>query len=133
MAEAPDDRKQIIFAALDPVKGRGSELQRFDTDPSGVYEWALSPDGTRIALMNPPEAKVHVLHLDGKPAEEIVVKNLNLGDAFDWSADSKGIFIDNSTAQGLALTYLDLYGNTHTVWEQKGNPNGRGGQSIWSN
>jgi eukaryotic-like serine/threonine-protein kinase len=26
MAEAPDDRKQIIFAALDPVKGRGSEL-----------------------------------------------------------------------------------------------------------
>lgn len=131
IAEAPADRKQIFFTELDPMKGRGKELLRFNTDPSGVYEWAISPDGTRIGLMNPPEAKVHILHLDGKPAEEIVVKNLNLGDAFDWAADNKGFFIDNSTAEGLALTYLDLHGNTHTVWEQKGNPNGSGGESIW--
>jgi len=131
MVEAPGDRKQIIFAELDPAQGRGKELQRFDTDPSGIYQWAVSPEGTRIALMNPPEAKVHILHLDGKPAEEIAVKHLNLGDAFDWSADGKGIFIDTSTAKGLALTYLDLRGNTRTVWEQKGNPNGSGGQSIW--
>ena len=131
MAEAPESRKEIIFTELDPIKGRGKELLRFDTDPSGVYEWALSPNGTRIAVMNPPEGVVHVLHLDGKPAEDIVVKKLNLGDAFDWAADGKGIFIDNSTPEGLALTYLDLQGNTHTVWEQKGNASASGGQSIW--
>ncbi len=131
IAEAPADRKQILFTELNPMKGRGKELLRFNTDPSGVYEWAISPDGTRIALMTPPEAKIHILHLDGKPAEEIVVKNLNLGDAFDWAADNKGFFIDNSTAEGLALTYIDLHGNTHTVWEQKGNPNASGGESIW--
>ena len=121
----------MFFTELDPVKGRGKQLQRFNTDPSGSYEWAVSPDGTRIAVMNPPEAKIHILHLDGKPVEEIMVRNLNLGDALDWAPDSKGIFIDNSTAEGLALTYLDMQGYTHTVWEQKGNPNGIKGQSIW--
>jgi serine/threonine protein kinase len=131
IAEAPSDRRQMFFTELDPVKGRGKQLQRFNTDPSGSYEWAVSPDGTRIAVMNPPEAKIHILHLDGKPVEEIMVRNLNLGDALDWAPDSKGIFIDNSTAEGLALTYLDMQGYTHTVWEQKGNPNGIKGQSIW--
>jgi len=131
IAEKPFDGKHLIFTELDPTKGRGKELLRFDSDPSSIYEWALSPDGTRIAVMNPREGKVHLLHLDGQPAEEIIVKNLNLGDAFDWAADGKGLFIDNSTAQGMALAYLDLHGKTHTVWEQKGvvGPSGRG--SVW--
>src|SRR5262249_21167522 len=72
MAEAPADRTEIVFVQLDPVKGRGGELQRFKTDPSGFYEWTLSPDGTRIAMLNPPEGKIHILHLDGKPSEQIV-------------------------------------------------------------
>jgi hypothetical protein len=119
IAEIPYDRKQLVFTELDPLKGRGNELLRFDTDPSGNYQWALSPDGTRIAVMNPPEGKVHILHLDGRPTVEIAVKNLNLGDAFDWAADGKGLFIDNSTPRGMALTYLDLHGNTHTIWEHQ--------------
>jgi len=131
MAEGPDNRKQLVLTEIDPLKGRGKELQRFDTDPLGVYQWALSPDGTRIAVMNPREGVVHILRLDGKSTESIVVKKLNLGDAFDWAADSKGIFVDNATPEGLALTYLDLRGNTHTVWEQKGNVNATQGQSIW--
>jgi len=125
------DRKQLVFTELDPLKGRGKELLRFDTDPSGNYQWALLPDGTRIAVMNPPEGKVHILHLDGRPTVEIAVKNLNLGDAFDWAADGKGQFIDNSTPRGMALTYLDLHGNTQTIWEQPGIVGARGGASIW--
>jgi hypothetical protein len=131
IAERPYDRKQLIFTELDPLKGRGKELLRFDTDPTGIYQWALSPDGTRIAVMNPPEGKVHMLHLEGRPTEEIVVKNLNLGDALDWASDGKGLFIDNSTPRGMALTYLDLRGNTHPIWEQRGIVDPRGGSSIW--
>jgi len=131
IAEIPYDHKQLIFTELDPLKGRGRELLRFNTDPSGAYQWALSPDGTRVAIMNPPEGKVRLLHLDGRPTEEIVVKNLNLGDAIDWAADGKGLFIDNSTPQGMALTYLDLHGNTHPIWEQRGLVSPRGGSAIW--
>jgi len=131
IAEQPYDRKQLVFTELDPLKGRGKELLRFDTDPSAIYQWALSPDGTRIAVMNPSEGKVHMLHLDGRPAEEIPVKNLNLGDALDWAADGKGLFIDNSIPQGMALTYLDLHGNTHQIWEQRGVVSPRGVSSTW--
>lgn len=61
LAEQPLDHKQIIFSELDPLKGRGKELLRFDTDPAGVYHWALSPDATRIAILKPSEKRVPCL------------------------------------------------------------------------
>jgi Tol biopolymer transport system component len=131
IAEQPYDRKQIIFFELDPLKGRGKEFLRFETDPSGIYQWALSPDSTRMAVMNPKEGKVHVLHLDGRPTEEIVVKNSNLGDAFDYAADNNGFFIDYSTPHGTALAFLDLHGNTHKIWEQPGIVSPTLGLSTW--
>jgi len=131
IAEIPYDRKQLVFTELDPLKGRGKELLRLETDPSGNYQWALSPDGTRIAVMNPTEGKIRVHHLNGKLADEIVVKNLNLGDALDWAADGRGLFIDNSTRRGVALTYLDLRGKTHAIWEQQGLVDPHGGQSVF--
>jgi Tol biopolymer transport system component len=131
IAEESSDHRKIIFTAFDPLKGRGKELTQFDTDPVAQYSWALSPDGTRIAVLNPPEERIHILHLDGSAPEEIAVKNLNLGDALDWAADGKGLFIDNTTPQGMALTYLDLHGNTRQIWEQRGILVGRGLQSTW--
>jgi len=113
------------------VKGRGAELTRYDTQPGAVYEWSLSPDGTRIAVMTPSEGHVHILHLDGRPSEEIVPKNIKLGDALDWSADGKGLFIDSPTAKGTALTYLDLHGNTHVIWEETSTIGVRGIETPW--
>ena len=112
VGEYSPDRKQLIFTSFDPLKTRGPELLRHDIDPDGRYTWALSPDGSRIALLNPPEGRVHILHLDGRASEQISVKNLKLGDALDWSADGKGLFIDCVTLQGTALSYLDMHGNT---------------------
>jgi hypothetical protein len=93
LAEATPDNKQLIFTAFDPVKGRGSELLRIDTEPGATYSWGVSPDGTGIAVLNPSEGRVHILHLDGRPKEEIVPKNFTFGDALDWAADGKGLFV----------------------------------------
>jgi len=131
VGEATADHKQLIFTSFDPMKGRGQELVRYDTDPEAVYSWSISPDGTRIAVMNPSEGRVHVLHLDGWRNEEIVPKNITLGDALDWSADGKGLFIDNATAKGTALSYLDLHGNTHVVWEGTSAIGARDIQTPW--
>jgi eukaryotic-like serine/threonine-protein kinase len=131
LAEESPGHKQLIFTAFDPLKGRGKELRRYDTDPAAQYSWALSPDGTRIVVLNPRDDLIHILYLDGRPPEEIAVKNLNLGDALDWAADGKGLFIDNTTPQGMALTYLDLHGNTHQIWEQKEILGARGLLSTW--
>src|SRR5215469_710243 len=75
--------------------------------------------------------KIRVHHLNGKLAEEIVVKNLNLGDALDWAADGRGLFMDNSTPRGVALTYLDVHGKTHAIWEQQGLVEPHGGESVF--
>jgi hypothetical protein len=131
VGEATADHKQLVFTAFDPVKGRGSELVRYDTEPGALYSWSLSPDGTRIAVMNPSEGRVHVLHLDGRPNEEITPKNLKFGDALDWSADGKGLFIDYATPKGTALAYLDLKGNTHVVWEETSSIGARGIETPW--
>src|SRR3984893_4206965 len=47
-AEQAPDRKQLVFTAFDPVRGKGQELARFATDPNADYNWSVSPDGTRI-------------------------------------------------------------------------------------
>ena len=93
--------------------------------------WGLSPDGTLIALMYPPEGKVHILPLDGRPPKEIPLGNLTSGDALDWAADGKGLFIEHSTPRGSALSYMDLHGNAHTIWEQTGVMGARGRQAVW--
>ncbi len=102
-----------------------------DTDPGAAYEWSLSPDGTRIAVLNPNEGRVHILHLDGRPKEEIAPKHFTFGDALDWAADGKGLFVDNPTAGGTALSYLDLHGNTHVVWEETTSIGARGIETPW--
>jgi serine/threonine protein kinase len=131
IAERSSSGKEIVFTAFDPLKGREKELTRYPTDPAAQYSWGLSPDGTRIAILNPPEKRVHIIYLDGRMVDEIVVLNLDLGDALDWAADGKGFFVDNITQQGTELSYVDLQGNTHRIWEQSGIQRAGGILSTW--
>jgi serine/threonine protein kinase/Tol biopolymer transport system component len=132
LTEPSSDHKQLIFTALDVMKGRGQELLRYDIDPNGGYSWGVSPDGTRIAIMYPPENKVHIFHLDGHLQEVIVIKNVQVGTSLDWAADNKGLFIDHVTSRGTALSYLDLHGNMHTIWEQLGTPENGDLTALWA-
>jgi Tol biopolymer transport system component len=132
LTEPSADHKQLVFTAFDVMKGRGQELLRYDINPNGGYSWGVSPDGTRIAIMYPPENKVHIFHVDGHRQEEIAIKNVQVGTALDWAADNKGFFIDYATSRGTALSYLDLYGNTHTIWEQLGTPENGELTAVWA-
>jgi Tol biopolymer transport system component len=120
VGEYSSDRKQLTFTAFDPLKGRGQEILRYDADPAGRYSWNLSKDGTRIAVMNPREGRIHILHLNGQPPEQIEAIDLKLGDALDWGKDNSGVLIDNATARGTALTFLDLKGKSHAIYEVPG-------------
>jgi Tol biopolymer transport system component/DNA-binding winged helix-turn-helix (wHTH) protein len=131
VAEYTEDHRHLIFTALDPLNGRGRELVRYDTDPSGRYSWDLSRDGSRIALLNPPDGVVHILHLNGEPSEQIVVRDLNVGDALGWWKDNSALLIDNVTARGAALSYLSMNGKAHPIWEVPGSRNARFNQAPW--
>jgi hypothetical protein len=116
------DRKQLIFTSFDPVKGRGRELTRFQTDPTAgaQYVWDLSPNGTRIAILKYSERLIHILPLNGHPPWEIAVRGWNSLQSINWAADGKGMFASSATRGGSALLHLDSQGNAHVLWAQKG-------------
>jgi eukaryotic-like serine/threonine-protein kinase len=126
IAEQSPDLKQLVFSAVDPKSGRGRELVRSDMDPKGDYVWALSPDGTRIALLflhdlvNAGEGPVHILWFDGKPSMEVKVKGWKSLDSVAWTANGKGLYTSGHTQRGSVLLHVDLRGNSQVLWTQDG-------------
>jgi hypothetical protein len=51
-AELSSDARHLIFSVLDPTAGRVSQVMGLDLAPVlSTWDWALSPDGTRIAFI----------------------------------------------------------------------------------
>jgi Tol biopolymer transport system component len=128
IATRTSDRNQLIFVAFDPVRGRDAELIRFKIDakekldPYALnYVWDLSPDGTRIAILKYSQGRIHVLPTNGQPPQEIAVKGWKSLQSVNWAADGKGFFVLSATKTGSALLHVDLGGNAHILWDQKGN------------
>lgn len=120
ITEQTADRKQLIFTAFDPIRGRGHELGRYEITWPGAYDWDLSPDGSRLAISKYSERRIHVLPLNGQPATEIVVKGWNSVQSLNWAADGKGLVVSSATEGGSALLHVDLNGNANVLWQQKG-------------
>ena len=132
VAEQTPDLKHCIFTAFDPVKGRGQEVARVDTQPLG---WDLSPDGSRLAMVTDEqgERRVRIVSLPSGATHNLDVKGMSGMFFLRWSADGEGMFISDESPRGQTLLYLDLHGNAHPVWKQSGSlryfavpsPNGR--------
>jgi serine/threonine protein kinase/DNA-binding winged helix-turn-helix (wHTH) protein/WD40 repeat protein len=120
IAERTPDRKQIIFTELDPVKGRGRELARSNTDATKDYHWDLSPDGTRIVLLKHRDERVQVLSLNDRPPQDITSKERMTLSSVVWTADGKGLLVSSYTARGADMLHMDLQGNTRLLWEHPG-------------
>jgi hypothetical protein len=120
ITEQTADRKQLIFTAFDPIRGRGHELARYEITWPGAYDWDLSPDGSRLAISKYPGQQIHILPLNGGTATNIVVKGWSSLWSLNWAADGKGLFVSSATQAGSALLRVDLKGNAHVLWQQKG-------------
>jgi DNA-binding beta-propeller fold protein YncE len=111
---------QLIFTAFDPLQGRGRELTRFDIDPQSNYDWALSPDGSRIAVLNMMEGRIHILSLSRNATMDFAVKGWKSLDSVAWTADGKTLFVSNHTEEGSVLLHVDLQSNSQVLWKQEG-------------
>ncbi len=122
IAELTPELKQLVFTAFDPLKGRGRELCRFGigTKPDPDYEWDLSPDGTRIALLEYSGREIQILSFDGSPARSLAVTGRKTLQSVNWTADGKGFLVSSAANGGSVLLQVDLQGNAHVLWEQKG-------------
>ena len=122
LGERTDDRKHLIFTSVDPMKGRGPELARFDLDPGIEYlDFSISMDGSRLAVSGNPRGPIHVLSLRGNAEQVIPAKFTNSAGDFFWAANGKGLYVADQTKRGTELFYLDLHGNERVLWV---NPSG---------
>jgi len=77
LREHTDDRRQLVFTAFDPVKGRGSEVTRIATDPRAEYNWDLSPDGSQIATLFPAgENRIRLIPIQGGASRDLGCERL---------------------------------------------------------
>jgi Tol biopolymer transport system component len=113
--------KQLALYAFDPLRGKGPELIRVDLKaPTVEYNWALSPDGSRIAFLSHGDGpnRILVLPLTGGAPHEIVVEGWDRLLAVHWAADGKGLFVSSQSEGSEALLFVDLKGQPHVLWQQ---------------
>jgi serine/threonine protein kinase len=119
LEERTEDGKHVIFTAIDPLKGRGRELARFDREGE-FLSFDVSPDGTRLAVSGNPQGPIHILSLRGHAEQVIPAKFNNLMGDISWAADGKGLYVTDKKNRSTVLSYLELNGSAHVLWENRG-------------
>jgi eukaryotic-like serine/threonine-protein kinase len=122
IAERSPDRKHLVFTSVDPLKGRGDELKRFDTDPGRNldYFWDLSPEGTRLALLNSTDPTILILSLAGQPTREIALNGWHGLGYTSWTPDGKRLIVGSQDNRSATLLSVGIDGDVHPLWEQDG-------------
>jgi eukaryotic-like serine/threonine-protein kinase len=114
---------QLTFFRLDPVRGRGEEIARLAYRPA-LARWDLSPDGSRLAIVDWGQSKgeIRILNLADRrvtalPTRDWKWHNLHL---VRWAADGKGWFAEAASDSSLALLSVDANGKTKVLYETPG-------------
>lgn len=116
ITEQSDDHKQMIVSRLDPMKGRGPELARFDLarDVDLFVDnliCVISPDGTRLAVARSPESSIEIHTLADHLLRTIPAQTSFKKIGIRWAADGKGFFVTRRAPSGTELLHLDMHGN----------------------
>ena len=118
---AEDDRKQVIFSRLDPVQGKGRELARVTYDPLGGFEWDLSSDGSRVALLRrQPHGPIRIISLRGEQERDIPVSWRGTLQTMNWSADGQGWYVGSESGRVSDLLFVDSNGHAQVLRHQAG-------------
>ena len=121
MEEESADHNQFVFSTLDALLGRGLEVTRVDRDDiTANYEWALSPDGTTIALAKQLDGQIRLISLNHRQPRMIRVIGWSHLRNITWTADGKGLFASHPSKRGGVLLLVDLNGSARVLWELAG-------------
>jgi len=118
-----EEGKQAVFYSPDPVRGG---RDRIGTIEAGYPHWGISPNGSRLTLVDQQKCKgrIEMLTLSDRAWREIPVEP-GWGDFQDinWAADGKGLFVTSWLPDSIALLYVSLAGkvkplvrNGHRQW-----------------
>jgi serine/threonine protein kinase/Tol biopolymer transport system component len=128
--------KSLVFNILDPMKGKGDPLGRIEMETSGFVGWAVSPDGSQLAVVDHShKGRIEILNLSSRAWHEIVMDS-GWGDNQDlaWTADGKGLFLTTWLPQSFNLIHVSMSGkvqlvlnNAHRQWmfDPRPSPDGK--------
>ena len=125
VARKTEAQKFYVFYELDPFGGVGRELARTAWLPNFYGAWALSPQGTEVAIPNhdTKSAKIRLLALDAtdnKRESELSIGGLTNMAGLNWTADGKGWFVAVTTTVGRGLVHVDRAGHVTPLLEGAG-------------
>jgi eukaryotic-like serine/threonine-protein kinase len=119
LAELSEDRKKVIVGALDPLKGRGSELTQFPVDPNDDrWNIELSPDATRFAAIRSPDDPIYVWSLHSKKMREVHVIGWSNLRNLSWAGGGKGLLLVTRQKGYGTVLHVDLQGHANVLWER---------------
>jgi eukaryotic-like serine/threonine-protein kinase len=111
--------KQLVFTAVDPMRGRLEELARIDLPQDGL-DWSVSPDGARIALVENMSDRVRILDLKSKQIQVIQPNPPQSGLQMPaWSADGKRLFVSGFRDGRGRLIVMDMDGHAQLLLENR--------------
>ncbi len=117
VAEIKD--QQLIFSHLDPLRGKAEEIGRLAGYQSPSPRWDLSPDGSRITIVDPAEGKgeVKILRLADRQVTVLPVRGWKWQflSTISWAADGKGMFAQAQDFISIALLSIDENGNPRVL------------------
>ena len=109
---------QLIFYALDPIRGQGIEVIRTKLEQATNLNWTISPDGSHIAVSSRDQLREQIRILDLRDGTE---RNLQLPKggiivSLCWTADGNSVFVSLNSARN-PIARIDLDGKTHILFE----------------
>jgi Tol biopolymer transport system component len=112
------EANQVVFYALDPTAGKGGEVGRLEFKPGTFPAWSLSPDGSKIALVNNGD-KAQILFLHDHQVTELRPQDLKPSQLLQevcWSADGTHLFVTTWLPSSYELLSVDLAGRSKVVY-----------------
>jgi hypothetical protein len=120
VAELSEKRREVIVSSLDPVRGLGPELMRFDTDAANDWSCDMAPDGSRLAAIVGAEEPIRIIDLSDRKTTLIPTAQLHEKQTLSWATDGRGLFVTHGLKGGSELVHMDLQGHFRSLWRNTG-------------
>ena len=118
--------KDRTYYELDAVKGKGRELAQIRWSYEILGDWAISPDGTQIAIPNHDgsDAQIRVVTFGARPDDsqerEVILPGVSNLRGLIWTADGRGWFVSVDTTVGSQMLYARLDGQFKALGDIQG-------------